>query len=353
MKSRYSAVELARILFAIGVIFLHYNATALQYVTSDSVNYIWLLAVNALSVGAVNFFVMISGYYLCSNDYRRVIKIIELILQAVLFNVAFFFGGVLLGQEDLTLADFVRRLVPENYFVILYCCLYIISPYINRLLRSLDDITVKKLIIVSFVLFSIISYLSDILVVLFGGRFLTLNTISGAGSSGGCSITSFILLYLIGAGIYMEVIKASRNRLIVILAISATMIFALSLIGGSNKEIVAWGYNNPFIVVFVATVILLLKESALHSKPINELAKASYTCYLFHGNFLAFLGIGWAAGQALPVMALHQLLVGAGLFLVSYLVYKVYNTCIGWLIKPLEAVAEHLSFIVFPKNHDR
>lgn len=65
---------------------------------------------------------------------EQTIKVVELIIQVIVFREAFYVMSTLLNKEPLSLKEFLINLLPVNYFVILYGVLYIISPYINILL---------------------------------------------------------------------------------------------------------------------------------------------------------------------------------------------------------------------------
>lgn len=343
MKQRNSGIELTRILFMIGLMLIHYKNHALSYISSDSVNGIWLYFITTISVGGVNFFIMISGYYLARNDDRKLIKVVSLLLQAVLFNLAFYIGSIIMGRDVLSASGFISRMIPENWYVILYCCLYIISPYCNVLIKRLTDDGVKKLVVTSFLLFSVLSYLNDIMVLGFGPRFYMASPISLLGSSSGVSIVNFVMLYLIGAYLSRGRITINKRWVALVLTITMIMIFLLSLMTGTDASEIAWSYNSPFVIIVDVAVILLIKDSSFNNRIINELSKGTYTCYLFHSNLMVYTAIGWAVTKSLPMMIAHMVIVGIGLFVISYAVYRAYNLCTGWFIRLVKPYCDRIS----------
>lgn len=66
-KRRNSSVELMRVIFAIGVIFLHYNNAGLggilQYIEANTLNEKWIYLTESAFICSVAVFVIISGYY--------------------------------------------------------------------------------------------------------------------------------------------------------------------------------------------------------------------------------------------------------------------------------------------------
>ncbi len=342
MKSRNSGIEFARIFFMIAIIMGHYSFKGMGYADPENANYIWMRCFTAISCSGIGFFVMVSGYYLSNKGERRLIKVFQLILQAVLFNVAFYVGSLLIGQDTFSFRGLAGRLVPENYYVILYCCLYIISPYCNIVVDRLSDQRLRKMVITFFVLFSVVTFTVDILQSAGLPGVFVLNTIGTSGSSAGASIVNFLLLYLIGAYIRRLSITINRNALIVALTIVVGIMFAISMV----NTVIAWELNNPVNIVFITIVLLLLKDCKFSNGIINEFSKATFTCYLFHSNLLAYMGIDKAVTKAFPLMLAHQLVVGFGLFVVSYLVYRIYSVCTGWFIRSVTPLCDRIDISV-------
>ena len=145
---RNSSIELLRIIIMHGVIILHYNngeiGGALLHANPGSINWFYLFFSENLFICAVDLFIMISAYYLTDSQNRKTIKVVELIIQVIVFREAFYVMSTLLNKEPLSLKEFLINLLPVNYFVILYGVLYIISPYINILLDHLSRDALKK-----------------------------------------------------------------------------------------------------------------------------------------------------------------------------------------------------------------
>ncbi len=332
MKQRNSAIEAARILFAMGVIVLHYNGNALVAVKRDSFNYFWLCLTTTICNGAVDFFFMISGYFLSRTDQRKLTKVILLYVQAVVFNLCFYMGSIMMGNEDCSIKGLFSRMIPEAWFVVMYCCIYIMSPYVNILIKNLDEKRLKRLIIAAFVLFSVVPYVSDVLTITWGDRFIMLNTIGTSGSSAGGTIVNALLMYMIGAFLCCGMIRIKKSVAVLMLIISEVITFMSSIIFEKGRDIVAWGYHSPFVIISVVLIVILLKDNCWENSAINELAKSTYTCFLFHGNFLAFIGIERVAVMRPQILLLHQFFAVITLFLLSYIVYKIYNSCMLWLV---------------------
>lgn len=61
-----------------------------------------------------------------------------LLIQLVVFNVGAYVVQILFGLKPFPIKSLLGNLLPNNYFIILYCTLYLISPYINRAVNNLD-----------------------------------------------------------------------------------------------------------------------------------------------------------------------------------------------------------------------
>lgn len=95
---RNSSIELLRILSMIGVVILHYNnssaGAAFKFVKEGSINQFYLYFTENMFVCAVNLFILSSAYFLAIKNQRKFVKIMELIIQVIAFNVVFYMVGV-------------------------------------------------------------------------------------------------------------------------------------------------------------------------------------------------------------------------------------------------------------------
>ena len=157
-SERNSSIELLRIIAMLGVIILHYNCEtmggALLYVEKWTANNYYLLLSENICIGAVNLYILISAFFLCTSNSRKLIKILELILELILFRFAVYFVGILLGN-DFSLVDCLSCFLPLSYYVILYSVLYLISPYINIVINQLTTKQMKRMASICFAIFSI------------------------------------------------------------------------------------------------------------------------------------------------------------------------------------------------------
>jgi len=337
-RERDSSIELLRIIAIIGVLILHYNhediGGALSFVQQGSLNHYYLLFSKTVFMCAVNVMIIISAYFLSATQERRFVKVVELFIQLTAFRLAFYFASALTGGQELSFDMFFRNLLPKNYFVLLYCCLYIVSPYINIVCSRLSRKSFGKLLVTLFVLFSVWDYLADFLVIFYGSFISQLSTVGMYGGQQGYTIVHFIVLYFIGAYIRrfesdIHIKHSGAAVLISLLLLFALVVLEYRFLG----TIDVWQYNSPFMIMYSAFVFLFFRKIRFSSKIVNELAGAVFTCYLFHIFLIERVNTRAAAAGSLGFLVIHQLLSAAAMFIASYIAYKIYGLCSGWFIK--------------------
>ena len=351
--SRNSSIELLRIIAIIGVIVLHYNNASMgggfQYVQAGSANYYYLVFTESICICAVNLFIAISGYFLSETTERRFVKVIELLLQVIIFRLIFYFIDIITTDMVFSKKGLLEAFLPRNYFVLLYLTLYIISPYINLLLNRLSKRNFQKLCITAFILFSVWTMGTDILANIMGVSSLSgLSTISDVGNLSGCTIVNFTLMYLLGAYIKRFQISLTKKKTLLCIVISVCLIFGFAVLERWKNwpRTSSWGYNNPVVVLLAVFVLLFFLNFHFQSKIINELAKAAFTAYLFHLNTLKYCRIEQFVQGSIWIMILHQIACSVALFLISYVVYKLYYLCTHWFIRLITPLCDKVKLSV-------
>ena len=217
-RSKESNFQMLRIVATFMVIILHLNnrsiGGALTYTDNNLFSFQILKLLESFSICAVNIFVILSGYFMVEKSERKVGKVIGL-FSYVIFLQLFFTGISMVIHKDFALIHLFSLILPTNYYIILYCVLFLISPYINLLISKIDRATYKKLIITSIVLFSLQPTVMDAVLDIFNKDLVGVSTISANGSEAGYTIVNFILLYLIGGYIKkyeIEIKKSSKNK---------------------------------------------------------------------------------------------------------------------------------------------
>lgn len=336
---RDSNIELLRILAMLGVVILRYNNAdvggGFRHVAEGSANHLLLLGLEGIFICAVNLFMLITGYFSCTSKRAAPIKVVSLVLQVMVFRVLLYGWDVLQG-ESFSLSGLVYAMLPVNYFVILYSTVYLLSPFINQLLRNLSKRQMGGLVILSLLLFSIWPTVLDVVAAHTGKYFSSLNTLGSNGSGRGYTFVNFTLMYLIGAYLRLADIRVKKRYCAVAILVLTVVIALAGKFTPSNRY--AWSYCNPLVIGQAVAFFLLFRGFSFRSSIVNLLAKASFTCFLLHTIFLFHIGIPTAVQHSLPYLLGHILITPILIYLVCFLAYVVYD----FLSKPVIGLVDDL-----------
>lgn len=323
-KTRDSNIELLRILVSCGVVILHYNGNvAFDNVQAGTVNYYILNGLEALCICAVNLFMLISGYFLSTNGRRKVIKTVELVIEVMVIGAVLYLGLTLLSGESISGKALLSAMIPNNYFVTLYITVYLLSPYINILLDRLDEKQVQILLGMCLLLFAVWPTILDLCTEKIGIGLPGLYTTNTAGSQYGYSLINFVLMYMVGA--YIRRYDLGKNQKSWVLLLTLIICVGVIFVWQMFSHQTARAYCNPFVIAEAAIVFVLFRRMKLNSKIVNGLSKAAFTCFLVHGVFLGRIGIPSVVNGSTPILLLHVFVSAAGIFLISWVVWKIYD----------------------------
>lgn len=350
-KTRNSSIELLRLLSALAVVVLHYNNENMgggyKYASPGSAGQLWLLFTESLCICAVNVFIIISAYFLSASKERKLSKIFRLLVQTVVFQLVLYVVGQVLDREPVNAGALVIKCFPAKYYVMLYCTLYVISPFINCALDHLSKKQFRRLLLIATSIFSVFAYITDILASYYGSL-TAFNPISINGSQAGYTIVNFMLLYLWGA--YIRKFGSTYRirkilTLFIVLLACGYICFVMEMNFGVHMS--SWNYNSPINVMLAVLLLLLFSKLRFSSKIINELAGASFTCYLTHTFFFRFLHIEDAVNAGAFFLILHQIGSVIGIFLICYLIYVLWRWLSGVLLAPLCRLIDRIP-VLFP-----
>lgn len=332
---RESSIELLRIIMVTGVILLHYNTMGGGYdaVRKGSINQYYLFGVESFFVCAVDVFIMISGYFLCTNKKRNFIKVVELLLQVIVINFMSYAIRCFTGELSLSFRGIIGCFIPVNYYVILYSTLYLLSPYINLLMENLNKNNKQKFLITIFLFFSVYTSLVAYVEKIIGLQLNGLSTVGLYGSSRGYTIVNFVLIYIIGAYARSNIKKVRISKILVILCslIVGLYIFTIIEYKTASTYGTVWNYDNPMVIMISLCALLFFTQIKMNCKIINELSRAVFTCFLFHGVLLKYFRIEDIVNMKLSYLILHQIAIVIIIYIISYLIYKIYH----WISKPV------------------
>ena len=294
-KERNISIDILRILSMLAIVIFHAQSKTEILSSYGAGKSGWLShwGLQSLCYVAVNCYVLISGYFLSNENTKFNIKKILNIWFAVEFwsIVLFVMSSIYIGE--FSFHSFLIALFPvtfrEYWFVTVYIALYILAPYINKLINNLDKKQYKKLLLTVLILFSIWPTLTP-----YSGE----DGVIGINGIGGTNLIWFMTVYIIAGYIRKfydpEINKPIKYLIGYIVSIVIMLIFqaAMSVVDimfGSGGNYGTWMMNYASIVNIFASVMIFtffvcckLKVSNNVKKIILFLSKGTFGVYLIH-----------------------------------------------------------------------
>lgn len=318
---RDSNMELLRIVAMLLVMVVHANFRALPVpgVHAIAVNpsgAFLQFVVEALSVVAVNVFVLLSGWY---GIRPKVTRFSELLFQVM------FFGILCLG-----VATLIEGRVPDDcwsrlfllgdghyWFVKAYVALYLLSPVLNAFVDHASRRQQAIVLAGYFVFQSIYGWWWE------GTTWLR----------GGYSLPSFIFLYILAR--YMHRFGPAFTRfskwidLLIYIDYVALLAVIMYLLKQAGMRGDYWYfYTCPLVIVGAVYLLLFFSKLHLRNSVVNWVAASAFAAYLtqsstftyaYYDNIIA----DWFNGESRMTFILYATAFIAAVFVVSILLDKV------------------------------
>lgn len=303
-KKRKSNIELLRIV-AMGLIVLSHYATH-SPARSYADGFVGNAALDCLSLGVlgVDLFVMITGYFVSASGFRSSSFFRTLVKTyaygLLLATVAFLF----LGASPLVCA---RTLVPgsigtQQWFIAPYLLMYLFAPVLNYLLHGVSRDSLKRLLILSAVCFSVLPGFFKIDFMM--SRFVW-----------------FCFLYVVAAYYRMygfDIVRVHAGSLFVgSIAAALGLTVVARFVGGyisfvgSHATFFLTAYS-PLLLIASVALLELFSRLEIQNDLVNKIASATFGVYLIHDNELmrdvfwgpvaALQGFGVLGGLAYTVL---------------------------------------------------
>ena len=281
-KERKSNIELLRIFAIFAIIISHFNIHS-NFTPENPVafNFNYYLSILG-QVGVISniIFMIISGYFLVKTNPKPK-KILKLIFKMYFYSILIFIGIKFFTNEPITINALKETFLPfpfGNWYCTMYIIIYLLSPYLNKLISVLKKDEFKKLLIIAAVLFSLVPF------------FTTWNTLS--------RLSIFFLGYLIGAYIQLYA-KESYGKKYILKRLVASILATFIAVSGFyllavvlNKAIFLHGATyilvancSPFVILIAICIFLFFRElNVKQNKIINCTAASTLGIYLIHEN---------------------------------------------------------------------
>lgn len=280
-KIRNSNIELLRIISMLFIVTSHYTVHNGfdNSILPFGLNRIILDCATLGNIGVI-LFVLISGYFMIGQDRIKPVKVVMLWLQTIFYSVIIYFICILLNSNTFSLSSFIKCFFPitfnQYWFIGVYMLMYILSPYINKFLNSIDKKQHFKFNLVMLVLFSLLP---------------TLTTKMDYGNE----LIQFILFYSLGAYFYkydLSLLNKKNNK--ILLVITSIILFfsvVIFVLLGSKisffNDVSIYLFNRDSIIAILFSISLFnifINRSEFNNKYINLIGSCTLGVYLIHDN---------------------------------------------------------------------
>lgn len=296
-KVREANFELMRIISMFFIVLYHVFVHGQVLEHSSGSMELMVVFIEALILVHVNSFILITGYFQCRSK-MRVGKLLALNnitwFYKALIMILFYAFGFIVVPDIITI---IKTLLPIDFgiywFISAYLILYLISPILNKVINNSTKRDLQKIIMALFLIVSLLSTFT---------RDAFFNTVTGR------SLSTFVLLYFIGAYIRLYPINSSyfmkpftieAKRLIYIILFLFCAIFStfcwlgydyLGQFGSVAREIssilgyIHISFASPLVILQSIFYFLIFSTFSFKSRKVNFIAKYTLGIYLIHEN---------------------------------------------------------------------
>ena len=277
MKNRLPNFELLRIVSMFMVLVLHANFCGIGKPTAETALTavgIAQISIQALSICAVNTFIMISGWFGIKPSIKGFCNFIWQVFYFVIIEYIIFF---LVFHHHISIKDICGCFGLYNgggWFVASYIGLYIIAPVLNSFLKN-----------------SSVQKITMTLIAFFAFELIWGNSLSVGFILGGYSTFSFIGIYLLAGLLRMRKLNITSKT-------SLTIFFVICILNSlfylicTRLNLVAiipmiFNYINPFVIAAASFLLLTFAnlpeiQNRLIRKFTLWLGASCFAVYLFH-----------------------------------------------------------------------
>ncbi|AGK55742.1 acyltransferase [Bacillus sp. 1NLA3E] len=276
-RIRESNFELLRIISMLMVVILHFGTHGFsRYVNIPTfltgINEFIYYFIRSLSIIAVNLYVLVSGYFLYKSQFKLK-KLINLFLMTSFFSTIIYILCILLGYTDFTFVSFIKSLFAvffeQYWFVSLYFIMYILSPYLNRLIDHLNKKEHFNLLLILVLITTVWQFIYPI---------------ANIGVASGYGLIYFLFLYLLAAYIrkYNFIMFDFGKNVYLILFIFLALFNAIIIYKFNDSLGQLYNYNSPITLLMSYCLFLYFKQIKIKSRIINFTSVYVFGIYLIH-----------------------------------------------------------------------
>ena len=297
-KERLSNFELMRIISMFLIVMWHTTLHSEVYHASHGLLKFMLDIVMCFCIVHVNSLVMLTGYFQCNKKNGNFKKIWKVIGTSWFYKVAILVLFSVLGIFTANSVRVIQELLPldfnnDYWFINDYIVLFLMSPFLNRIVNYCTQGELKKFVIILFTTLSVLPAVTNQLMI----------------QNSGYGVIHFILIYFIGAYLRKYPIRLSyhfknlTNKKYQIFLVGSFIGLGLLNIIFFNFGGVLDNYNLPLMkhvgvllisnflsysapipIIMCIFYFLFFETLTIKDKWINRAAQTTFGIYLIHDH---------------------------------------------------------------------
>lgn len=294
-KIKQSNFELMRIISMFFIVLYHVMLHGQAMHNTNGTVLLIVQFITCITLVHVNSFILITGYFQYDKKFKLK-KFLSIYVEMYFYKIIIYIICDLLHIYNLTSVDIFNMINPFDipyWYIACYLILYLVSPFLNTLIKNIDQKSHKKLILILILCFSIAPFFSN----------------QSVGTNNGLTVIEFIIMYFIGAYLHKYPINKSKyfedfskNKIQLIFFTSTIMFLILNfitynfgqvLINNTSSLLQYFGnlinqnyiaYN--FLILILQSVCYFLWFNTLNikSKFINYISSLTLGIYLIHDH---------------------------------------------------------------------
>ena len=298
-KERNSNFELMRIVSMFFIVLFHMIISTGGNLINNTTGLtkMFLEFICMIIIVHVNSYILVSGYFQHDKKFS-IKKVFSLVGMAWFYKFIIALIMYITKLHNFTILEIIKILSPfeyqNNWFLIVYISMYIMSPYINILIERLSQKEHRKFLIILFVVFTIIPTITN----------------QSTFANTGFSLIHFIYLYIVGSYLKKYPIKENlhfknfndnkkRFIFLMIFIFLGTFNFLMYEFSAHIKTITSsntinyfadllitnlFCYQNPLLIIQSIGYFLFFETLNFKNKIINKMAALIFAVYIIHEN---------------------------------------------------------------------
>ena len=328
MKKRESNFELLRIVLMLLIIVGHLLLNSEKLGAIGTKEYYITNIMRSFTVFGVNGFILLSGYFGINLNYKK--KLIRLDIKILFYTWIFFVIGIVSGIHQINIIKDILLIFPvitkRYWFITDYFVLCILSPFLNKFIQSLDREELKKLLLISGIIFYLIA------------TFCFMINADQIVNDSGYGMINFIYLYFIG--FYLKHYYKDEHSSIFYFSIYGIISIMLFVVNWGMTKITGFyfdsliSYNTIFVLGGAISLFLAFKNLKIPTYTIiNRSAAACLSIYVIHTNptisqfmFCNILKINQITGiKLIPIIFVQTSLIYVICYVIDIIIDKFFS----------------------------